>query len=175
MAAFWSDVMQDVIVTDPVDLGPTGGAVWSHHDECQRRRTPAGCVICTSGAPLDIIAELPSVWVVAPGQAPLPGYVCVVGRVHVNEPFELPPEQQARFWTDAMLVAEAVGVGGVTDQDELRGAWQHAPASPSALVPARHADDPFVGGPIDPRKALVTRTPAQLEALAAAIQQRLAR
>jgi hypothetical protein len=67
--------MQDMTVAEPVDLGPTGGVVWSRHDEWLRRRTPAGCIICTSGAPLDIIAELPSAWAVAPAAAPLPGYV----------------------------------------------------------------------------------------------------
>jgi diadenosine tetraphosphate (Ap4A) HIT family hydrolase len=34
----------------------------------------------------------------------------------------------------------------------------------------RHSDDPFVGGPVDPRRTSVRRTRKELEALTAAIQ-----
>jgi diadenosine tetraphosphate (Ap4A) HIT family hydrolase len=43
----------------------------------------------------------------------LSGYVCVVARRHVVEPFELSPDEQASFWFDSMLVAKAVA--GVVD------------------------------------------------------------
>jgi len=71
-------------VPEPVNLGPTGGDVWSRLDEWERRPSPDGCVICTSGGPFDIVAELPSGWATAPADAPLAGYVCVVARQHVK-------------------------------------------------------------------------------------------
>jgi diadenosine tetraphosphate (Ap4A) HIT family hydrolase len=95
-------------VEDRVDLGPTGGAVWSDPHEWSRRRTPAGCVICQSGGPLDVIAETAACWITAEADAPLPGYVCVVARSHVVEPYEMSPDEQSRFWQDAMIVARAV-------------------------------------------------------------------
>ncbi len=36
------------------------------------------------------------------------GYVCVVAREHVVEPFEMTAEDQASFWQDAMVIARAV-------------------------------------------------------------------
>jgi diadenosine tetraphosphate (Ap4A) HIT family hydrolase len=95
-------------MTEAADLGPTGGVVWSTPAEWENRRKPEGCVICTSGQPLDIIAELPSTWATAQRVAPLPGYVCVVAKQHVVEPFEMTADDQCRFWRDVMLVARAV-------------------------------------------------------------------
>src|SRR4029079_14405981 len=95
-------------VPEPVDLGPTGGVVWSDPEEWSRRRDPAGCIICSSGGPLDIVAETESCWVTAQSDAPLPGYVCVVSKRHVGDPYELSRDEQASFWLDAMTVAAAV-------------------------------------------------------------------
>lgn len=91
-----------------MDLGPTGGVVWGRPDEWARRRDPSGCIICLSGGPLDIAAEFASCWATLPRKAPLAGYVCVVARQHVNEPFEMDDETQAQFWRDTMVVAQAV-------------------------------------------------------------------
>lgn len=129
--------------------------------------------MCEAGGPLDIIAELPSSWVTAPLEAPLPGYVCVVARRHVNEPFELPQSEGAQFWMDSMLVAEAVAsvVTPIKMNYEIHG--NTLPHLHLHLFP-RRPDDPFVGGPIDPRRVSITRTKAELRALAAAIQRRSA-
>ena len=160
-------------MNDEVDLGPTGGVVWARPDEWARRRTPEGCIICTSGAPLDIIAELPSGWATASEYGPLPAYVCFVARHHVNEPFELDRDQQIQFWLDAMLVAEAISsvVTPIKMNYEIHG--NTLPHLHLHLFP-RSADDPFVGGPIDPRRASVRRSPATIRAFAAAIEERLA-
>jgi diadenosine tetraphosphate (Ap4A) HIT family hydrolase len=66
------------------------------------------CPICREGAPLDLIGELSTVWVTARPRAPLPGYVCVVAKRHVEEPFQLPAAEMAAFWTDSMSVARAL-------------------------------------------------------------------
>lgn len=36
---------------------------------------------------------------------PLPGYVCVVAKRHVDEPYQLPREEMLAFWEESMLVA----------------------------------------------------------------------
>jgi diadenosine tetraphosphate (Ap4A) HIT family hydrolase len=143
--------------------------VWENPEEWQRRRRVDGCVICVSGGPLDVIAETHTVWATAPREAPLPGYVCVVARRHVVEPFELSPDEQATFWCDSMLVANAVAaaVEPVKMNYEIHG--NTLPHLHLHLFP-RQIDDPFVGGPVDPRTVSIRRTDEQIEALRLAIQ-----
>ena len=64
-------------------------------DLIEASRLPEGCVICAAGRPLAVIAESTSIWATAEREAPLPGYVCVVAKSHVVEPFELTADQQA--------------------------------------------------------------------------------
>ena len=66
------------------------------------------CVICEGpgGCPQDVLIELSSSWVTAGSQACLPGYVCVVSRCHVEEPFDL--DDNGAWWADCMLVARAL-------------------------------------------------------------------
>lgn len=66
------------------------------------------CPICDRGAPLGIVAELEATWVTTYAEPPIPGYVCVVSKRHVVEPFELPPDEMDAFWREAMRVARAV-------------------------------------------------------------------
>ncbi len=69
-----------------------------------------GCPICERRKPLDVIGELDSVWVTAAAEAPLPGYVCVVAKRHVDEPYQLQDEDRARFWDEAMGHVPGSGV-----------------------------------------------------------------
>jgi diadenosine tetraphosphate (Ap4A) HIT family hydrolase len=126
-------------------------------------------VICKSG-PLDVIAELAGVWVTAPPEAPLPGYVCVVARRHANEPYELGRDEQIQFWLDSMLVAAAVASATTPIKMNYEVHGNTLPHLHLHLYP-RHADDPFVGGPIDARRASVSRSAADLDALRKAIGQ----
>jgi diadenosine tetraphosphate (Ap4A) HIT family hydrolase len=156
-------------MTGEDDLGPTGGAVWSRPDHWATRRPPAGCVICRSGCPLDVIAEFETCWATAGRQAPLPGYVCIVARKHYVEPFEMPPEEQARFWQEAMVIAAAVDhvVKPIKMNYEIHG--NTLPHLHLHLFP-RQVDDPYVGGPIDPRRASFTRSENDLDRLAEGIR-----
>ncbi len=156
-------------MSEPVDLGPTGGAVWSNPEEWTLRCRGEGCVICQTGAPLDVVAEFESCWVTAQRLAPLPGYVCVVARRHIVEPFELDAHEQAAFWCDAMVVARAVAalVQPIKMNYEIHG--NTLPHLHLHLFP-RQVDDPFVGGPIDPRAHTVLRSDAEIAALADAIR-----
>lgn len=129
-----------------------------------------GCVICREGKPLDVIAEYPTCWATAGRKAPLPGYVCVVSRLHYVEPFDMPAEEQTAFWAEAMTIAAAVFrvVQPVKMNYEIHG--NTVPHLHLHLFP-RQRDDPYVGGPIDPRKATFTRTEDEIEALSRAIRQ----
>lgn len=146
--------------------------MWTDHGEWARRRTPAGCVICVAGAPLDVIAETGSCWVTAEAAAPLPGYVCVVSKQHVCEPFELSSDAQGAFWRDAMKVAAAIAEvdNPIKMNYEIHG--NTLPHLHLHLFP-RHRDDPYVGGPVDPRRASFHRSKAQIAAMSAAVRTRL--
>jgi diadenosine tetraphosphate (Ap4A) HIT family hydrolase len=71
-------------------------------------RIAVDCPICDRGEPLGIVAELKSTWVTTDPEAEVPGYVCVVSKRHVVEPYELPPDELDAFWRESMLVARAV-------------------------------------------------------------------
>lgn len=143
--------------------------MWSDSAEWARRLTPEGCFICVDGKPNNVIAEFPSCWVTAARDAPLRHYVCVVAKSHVVEPYELPPTEQAAFWMDAMAVARAVAsiAQPIKMNYEIHG--NTVPHLHLHLFP-RSPDDPFVGGPIDPRLNRVLRTESELAALQEAIE-----
>jgi diadenosine tetraphosphate (Ap4A) HIT family hydrolase len=81
----------------------------------------------------------------------------------------LRPAEQARFWRDAMLVARAVAdlLSPIKMNYEIHG--NTLPHLHLHLFP-RQRDDPYVGGPIDPRAAEFVRSDAEIEALASAIR-----
>ncbi|HKT43571.1 MAG TPA: HIT family protein [Gaiellaceae bacterium] len=66
------------------------------------------CPICARGEPLGIVAELDATWVTTDPDPPVPGYVCVVSKRHVVEPYELPADEMDAFWRECMRVAHAV-------------------------------------------------------------------
>ncbi|MGH2935522.1 MAG: HIT family protein [Gaiellaceae bacterium] len=128
------------------------------------------CPICRRGAPLDVIADYANVWVTAGEKGPLPAYVCVVSKEHVVEPFELPPDALDAFWREAMLVARVLAaLAQPTKMNyEIHGnTIQHLHMH---LYP-RFAGDPYVGGPIDPGRAVFTRTAEELERLGRALNR----
>jgi diadenosine tetraphosphate (Ap4A) HIT family hydrolase len=130
------------------------------------------CVICASGMPTAVIAEGPRCWVTAPERAPLPGYVCVVSKTHVVEPFDLPREHRAAFWLDVCAVARAVRdeVGSSKINYEIHG--NTVPHLHLHVFP-RYPGDPFTGAPIDGASRGFRRLPAELRELAVAIQTAL--
>jgi diadenosine tetraphosphate (Ap4A) HIT family hydrolase len=126
-------------------------------------------MVCSAGAPLDVIAETNSIWVTAQQDAPLPGYVCVVSKQHVCEPFELSQDAQAAFWVEATKVAAAIA----NVDDPVKMNYEvHGNTIPHLhlhLFP-RHRDDPYVGGPIDPRIATFRRSKEQIAAIQEAVR-----
>jgi diadenosine tetraphosphate (Ap4A) HIT family hydrolase len=116
-----------------------------------------------------VIAELGATWVTAEAEAPLPGYVCVVSKQHVVEPYELPPAAMDAFWREAMLVARAVAELLKPSKMNYEIHGNTIPHLHMHLFP-RFAGDPHEGGPIDPSRAPFTRSPEELGRLAAAIR-----
>ena len=127
------------------------------------------CVICSNpGArPNDVIAELSASWVTASVVAPLPGYVCVVSKTHVAEPFELRREEQVAFWDDCMRVAQAL-VRLLEPRKmnyEIHG--NTIPHLHMHLFP-RYAGDPYEGSAIT-LEARFERSRKQLDDIAVAV------
>ena len=119
--------------------------------------------------PLDVVAELPTTWVTASVEAPLPGYVCVVSKKHVVEPFDLTPDDQTAFWSETMLVARAVAtlLRPSRINYEIHG---NTVAHLHVHLLSRYDGDPFEGEPIDFRRASFARSKAQLADIAASIE-----
>ncbi len=127
------------------------------------------CPICVAGEPLDIVAELSASWVTAAKMAPLPGYVAVVSKRHVVEPFELSAGEQMAFWLDALRAAKALVdlFQPIKMNYEIHG--NTIPHLHMHLYP-RTKDDPYTGGPIDPRKTSFSRSDADLERIRRALE-----
>jgi len=64
------------------------------------------CPICDRGAPLGILVERPTTWITSDVEAPGRGYLCVVAKRHVVEPFELEGGERSAFWEDVLFAAE---------------------------------------------------------------------
>jgi diadenosine tetraphosphate (Ap4A) HIT family hydrolase len=127
------------------------------------------CPICERGRPLNVLVDLDTTWVTAAPRAPLPGYVCVVSRVHVVEPFELRGRARQAFWDEVSAVAEAVAevTSAAKLNYEIHG--NTVPHLHLHLYP-RYPGDPYGGGPIDPSSGHeFVRSEADLAALREAI------
>jgi diadenosine tetraphosphate (Ap4A) HIT family hydrolase len=126
------------------------------------------CLICARGTPLHVIAEAPTIWVTAPPDAPLPGYVCVVSKRHVVEPFELDTQGSVAFWSACMSTARAVRdvVGAPKVHYEIHG---NTIAHLHMHIYPRYPQDPFEGRPIDGSTVNFHRSGEQLQALATGI------
>jgi diadenosine tetraphosphate (Ap4A) HIT family hydrolase len=105
------------------------------------------CPICTRGHPLDVLRELAATWVTAPVEAPLPGYICVVAKRHVVEPFELPPPERGRFWEDCMVASRALARLYTPKKMNYEIHGNTIPHLHIHVYP-RYAGDPYQGGPI---------------------------
>lgn len=151
--------------------GPSG-SVWSDPEAWEARKSTVECPICTDGGPTNVLVEFEASFACAGPRAPLPGYVCMVARSHVIEPFDLPERERAQFWDESMLVARALNklFQPAKMNYEIHG--NTMPHLHMHLHP-RFAGDPYVAGPIG-WQASFERTPEDRRVIADAIRQECA-
>jgi diadenosine tetraphosphate (Ap4A) HIT family hydrolase len=144
------------------------GGSWADPEAWAERCRPDGCVICTSGRPYRIIGETAHTWITTDAEVALFGYVCVISKAHVVEPFQLPEAERAAFWREAMAIAEALNaaLSPVKMNYEIHG--NTLPHLHMHLLP-RRVDDAFVGRPVDLRETHHRHTAADIEMLSSAL------
>lgn len=149
------------------DKSPMPG--WPRHQEWEARKSASDCPICQSGRPFNVLVEFAASFACAGPTGPLPGYVCMVARRHVVEPFELPELESGQFWAESMLVARALHrlFNPVKINYEIHG--NTMPHLHLHLYP-RFAGDPYIGGQIA-WTASFDRSATELEAIADAIKR----
>jgi diadenosine tetraphosphate (Ap4A) HIT family hydrolase len=147
-------------------MDPMTSPSWADRERWVALRDGSGCPVCANG-PGDVIAELVASWVTVPPTTPLPGYVCLVAKSHVVEPFELPMDERVAFWEDVNRVAAAIdrALTPVKLNYEIHG--NTLPHLHLHLFP-RQRGDRFEGRPIDGSQA-ETRTDDDLAALRTAL------
>jgi diadenosine tetraphosphate (Ap4A) HIT family hydrolase len=111
------------------------------------------CPICIAGRPRDVVTDLEAVWVTLPPLTPLPGYVCLVAKRHVREPFELPNSERRAFWDDVDRVASALSAGLRAEKLNYEIHGNTIPHLHLHLFP-RWSGDRFAGRPIDGRESI---------------------
>jgi len=143
-------------------------AAWADPERWRPLADGSGCPICVRGEPLDVVAELDAVWVTAPAEAQLPGYACVVSKVHVVEAFELDDDASDAFWAESMIVARRLAA--FTRAVKMNYGI-HGNVIPHLHLPLwpRCVDDPYDTGGIPADGASFTRSTGELAALAAAL------
>ena len=127
--------------------GARCSGAWGKRSAVRTQSHHRDCPICALGYPLDVLAELTATWVTGATEAPLPGYVCVVAKRHVAEPFELDGAERTAFWEDCMQAARTLAhlYNPRKVNYEIHG--NTIPHLHMHLYP-RYAGDPYEGRPI---------------------------
>jgi diadenosine tetraphosphate (Ap4A) HIT family hydrolase len=107
-------------------------------------------------------------WYTGGSPSPVLGYMCVVSKRHVVEPFELRGKERAAFWEETLKAAEAVSrvFRPVKINYEIHG--NTIPHLHVHIFP-RYVGDAFAGRPIDPRGSSVDWPPGALARLREAL------
>jgi diadenosine tetraphosphate (Ap4A) HIT family hydrolase len=134
--------------------GELGGSIWDTPERWQALVDGSGCPICRRGHPLGVLVERPTTWITSDARAATRGYVCVVAKRHVVEPYELEAEERTGFWEDVLFAAERLArlLQPQKVNYEIHG---NTLAHLYAHIYARYRGDRFVGGPVDHRLAHV--------------------
>jgi diadenosine tetraphosphate (Ap4A) HIT family hydrolase len=141
---------------------------WRDSAAWARLAAAEGCPICTRGRPLGVLVEMRASWATGQPDAALPGYVCIVSKSHAVEPFELPDQERAAFFDDAMRAGQAVVsvTGAVKMNYAIYG--NTIPHVHMHLFP-RYPDDPYRGVHVAAQHSF-HRTREELGRLAEAIR-----
>lgn len=165
-----SSVVSDAAGTERPQRPPGGGSgrLWSSPEEWGRARQPDRCPICLDGGPSNVLVPFRAGIATGGPRAPIPGYVCLVARRHVIEPFELPPVELAQFWQEAMTVGRALSVLFRPPKINYEIHGNSMPHLHMHIYP-RAAGDPYVGRSIDWHTSF-ERSEADLAKITAAIE-----
>jgi diadenosine tetraphosphate (Ap4A) HIT family hydrolase len=106
--------------------------------------------------------------VTAAADAELPGYVCVVSKHHAVEPFDLPPDDAALFFAEAMSAARRIAAFSKAVKMNYGIHGNVIPHLHMHLWP-RFPDDPYDVGGIPAHVASFARTPAQIDSMRLAL------
>jgi diadenosine tetraphosphate (Ap4A) HIT family hydrolase len=106
--------------------------------------------------------------VTAPAAAPLPGYVCVVSKRHVVEPFHLSDAESAAFWADCMHISKALAAALEPSKMNYEIHGNTIPHLHLHLYP-RYPGDPYAGRPIDGHSTQFERSQEDLDRIRRAI------
>jgi diadenosine tetraphosphate (Ap4A) HIT family hydrolase len=146
------------------------GRLWADDPSAWARLcTPEGCPMCGEERhPEWLLAETDVSKVSAAPEAVLPGYACVVSKVHVVEPFDLPNDEQMVFFADCMTAARGLAqlFAPAKMNYEIHG--NTVPHLHMHLFP-RTAGDVHVGYPNHCRTRF-TRSGAELDQMRRAVQ-----
>jgi diadenosine tetraphosphate (Ap4A) HIT family hydrolase len=148
--------------------GVFGGSIWDDPARWSALVDGSACPVCLRGRPLGVLVERAHTWITSGERVPVRGYLCVVAKRHVVEPYELPEAESAAFWQDVLLAAERVArlLRPIKINYELHG--NSLPHLHAHVYP-RFPGDRFVGGPIDGRRAPIEQSPAELGRLGDAL------
>jgi diadenosine tetraphosphate (Ap4A) HIT family hydrolase len=119
-----------------------------------------------------VIAESQVTWVASWDEVTCRGYTCIISKRHVVEPYELAPDELARFFSDMAVVARAVDelFRPVKLNYEIHG--NTLPHLHVNLFP-RYVGDPFEGGPVRGGERLATHSSDDLARMSAAFSAAL--
>jgi diadenosine tetraphosphate (Ap4A) HIT family hydrolase len=138
-------------------------------EDWDERKAGRECPLCSSLGQGDndrtvAVAELGHTEVRLERYSVLPGYCLVVWRHgHVAEPFQLPPEAVAGYWSDVTAVARVLEELYRPLKMNLHTLGNWVPHLHTHVVP-RYRDDPAPGGPL-PWDDLFTEAPSDPEEL----------
>jgi diadenosine tetraphosphate (Ap4A) HIT family hydrolase len=144
--------------------GVFGGSVWDEPERWRELVDDSACPICLRGEPLGVLVEREHTWIASGDRVLVKGYLCVVAKRHVLEPFELPAAERAAFWEDVSFAAERVVrlLHPIKVNYEIHG--NSLPHLHAHVFP-RFRGDRFVGGPIDGHAEPVEQTADELARL----------
>ncbi len=123
---------------------------WSDPSKWNALLRQDGCPFCSPDGPWHVLLELPSGWLAAIEQAPMPGYCYLIAKRHVIELDDLPAHEAQQFMTDMQQITRALRqiVQPVKLNYEIHG--NTIPHLHVHFFP-RYRGDRFEHGPINPR------------------------
>lgn len=163
---------------EPVGSEPSG---WVPRDQWEALVRGESCPLCAeiasgveANAYFHKVADLRISELRLAANQNVPGYCVLVCKKHVREPYELSPDERARFFDDMMSAAEALERVFEPTKMNFEMLGNIVPHLHCHINP-RYYGDPWPGSPIRPGARPVLLTPREYEARAGQIRAALDR